>query len=60
MIHLEFLDEDEEQVKCTLIEDDGNTTVKLGDDPYEAVERALFEVFGGGDLGDLFWPLQNE
>lgn len=60
MIHLEFLSEDEDVVRCTLIEDDGHTIVKEADESFNAVGDAMDEMFNCGDLGDLFWPLQNE
>ena len=62
-IALSFLDEDEDQVQCILTSQDdyGVDVIRIiADDPYEAVLDALKELFNGGDLGDLFWPLQNE
>lgn len=62
-IALSFLDEDEDQVQCVLSiqYENGAEAIKvIADDAFNAVGDALDELFNGGDLGDLFWPLQNE
>lgn len=55
-------DEDEVTARIEILESDGEyTEIDWTTDSVEsAVLGALNELFDGGDLGDLFWPLQNE